>query len=143
MEKSEQGITAPCPLPSEGKGLSIWQHCAQSSCISTDNLEASISCLLKQSPRLGTYNHQNYKVKGMRSIDQRHMLSFLGMLYEIQERNKLQFAFKGRNNSWSWHCPEEPLAKAHSLMSSTTRPTQVCCTPQAPGPFNPLMLSKR
>lgn len=23
------------------------------------------------------------------------MLSFLGMLYEIQERNKLQFAFKG------------------------------------------------
>lgn len=64
---------------------------------------------LKQSQRLGTLNHQNYKEKGMRSTDGRHMLSFLGMLYEIQERNQLQFAFKGRNNSWSWHCHEEPL----------------------------------
>lgn len=73
----------------------------------------------------------------MRSTDRRHMLSFLGKLHGIQERNEVQFAFKGRNNSWSWSwswlCPEEPLLKAHGGDGgSTTSPRFTGLHPSSP-----------
>lgn len=44
------------------------------------------------------------------------MLSFLGMLYEIQERNELQFAFQGRTTAGASTTPRSRSSRLTDML---------------------------